>query len=268
MAIVFDGRGYARKLTEELKAKIASNGRKLKLVTILNPEDRGSVVYTNLKAKKAEELGIEFQKYQFSIYNFRAISNLIDELNNDRTVDGIMIQLPFGGDQEKELINLIDPKKDVDGLREDSLHIPATVRAVLEILAESLKLLVVSGKLSVVVVGAKGEVGRGLIKRLLVIGCKLSVDSKTYELEVEGMGREDFDEEKIKAADVVISCTGQVGLIRPDMVKEGVIVIDVGYPGGDFAPEVKERTAFYTPVPGGVGPVTVVMLFANLVKIN
>jgi methylenetetrahydrofolate dehydrogenase (NADP+)/methenyltetrahydrofolate cyclohydrolase len=225
-----------------------------------------------LKAKKAEELGIQFEKFQFSIFpaerdpalqdNFHSISQLINELNKDKSVDGIMIQLPFGGERENEIVRMIGPKKDVDGLREDSPFVPATVRAVLEILSITshpplnLRGGVGGGDIKVVVVGASGEVGMGLMKHLVF---------SNYHL--VGMGKSDFDVEKIKTADVVISCTGQAGLIKSEMVKPGVIAIDVGYPGGDFDPEVAGKAAFFTPVPGGVGPVTVVMLFANLVGI-
>ena len=81
------------------------------------------------------------------------------------------------------------------------------------------------------------------------------------------MDKDDFDPSTLLRADVVISATGQAGIIKPDMIKEGVIAIDVGYPKGDFDPEVAKKASFFTPVPGGVGPVTVAMLFANLLNL-
>ena len=82
------------------------------------------------------------------------------------------------------------------------------------------------------------------------------------------MDKEDFDPEKIQTADVVISATGQKNLIDSDMVRDGFIAIDVGYPDAEFTPETLAKAAFYTPVPGGVGPVTVAMLFKNLVEMR
>jgi methylenetetrahydrofolate dehydrogenase (NADP+)/methenyltetrahydrofolate cyclohydrolase len=102
----------------------------------------------------------------------------------------------------------------------------------------------------VVVIGNRGEVGRRL-QRIL---------------ECQGMDKEDFDVEVVKRAHVIVSATGVAGLISVDMVDEGVVVIDVGYPEGDVAQVVATKARFFTPVPGGVGPMTVVMLFENLVE--
>ena len=139
------------------------------------------------------------------------------------------------------LINKIDLRKDIDGLRKGSPFKPAVVRAVLEILPT---------KDNVVVVGAKGQVGSRLVK----------------ELGAVGMDRKNFDPSTLLGADVIISCTGQAGLIKPEMVKEGVVAIDVGYPKGDIDPGVALKARFFTPVPGGVGPVTVACLMENLVE--
>ena len=101
----------------------------------------------------------------------------------------------------------------------------------------------------VVVIGSRGFVGRRLVG----------------ELKCDGMDKEDFDSEKLKNADVIISCTGQENLIGGSMVKNGFLAIDVGYPRPEFTSDALAKASFYTPVPGGVGPVTVVMLFKNLV---
>jgi methylenetetrahydrofolate dehydrogenase (NADP+) / methenyltetrahydrofolate cyclohydrolase len=246
-AVVFNGRELADKLKREMKKKI---NRKLKLVTFYNPNHKPSVIYTNVKARAAEELGIEFEKIQFSDDKDK-IKAKIRELNQDRTVNGIMIQLPFSGKEEdRELIGEITPEKDVDGLREDSPFVPATVRAVYEIMREA-----GVGQETVAVVGSEGMVGKKLVKYLT---------EKNYQ--VIPMDKTDFDGKLLKGARVIISATGQKGLIRPEMVNEGVIAIDVGFPEGDFDPAVASKAAFFTPVPGGVGPVTVVCLFKNLAQ--
>lgn len=264
MAIIFDGKAFAAKIEEQIKAKIAEGGKKYKLATVYDASNKASRIYTNIKAKKAEELGIEFASYQFSVDSYQ----LIQKLNNDESVGGIMVQLPLPGSEQ--LIDLIGPDKDVDGLKEDSPYMPATVRAIFAILGESLEFTILNfqfsmndlmeklSKYSISIIGAKGEIGKRLEKELTV---------NSNQLSVCGVDKEDFDREKIKQADIVISATGQAGLVKPEMVKEGAICIDVGYPLGDFDPAVAEKAAFFTPVPGGVGPVTVAMLFANLVQI-
>lgn len=263
--MVFDGRGFAAKIEERLKEKIAILPRKLKLAAIVDPSNQAGVKYCQLKAKMAERLGVEFTIYNFQFTNNFQVSNLkfkIEDLNRDPRVDGIMIQLPFPN--SKFLIELIDPRKDVDGLtclpagRGRNPFKPAVVRAVLEILKYSYTFPSApppnlgGGKGMVCIVGAEGFVGSRLMKELPG---------------AVGLDKGDFPTwlEKLRRASVVISCTGQAGLIDGSMVKKGFVAIDVGYPRPEFAPSALAKASFYTPVPGGVGPVTVACLFANLV---
>ena len=262
--MVFDGRGFAEKITIDLREKIGRMSRKLKLVTIVDPENSASVMYTKLKAEMAQRLGVDFDiktlNPKHEILN--NIKILISKLNEDQTVDGIMIQLPFFlgfRNSDLEIVSAIAREKDVDGLREDSPFRPAVVRAVLEILNTSpltplLNLGEGNERGEVLVIGSKGFVGRRLMR----------VFDNRYS--VFGMDKDDFEPEKIKKADVVISCTGREGLITGEMVKNGFVAIDVGYPKAEFTDEALAKASFYTPVPGGVGPVTVVMLFKNLVE--
>lgn len=231
--MVFDGKKFAEKILADLPRKEA------KLVVLLDPANESGARYVDQKKKFGERIGVEVE----------VVNNWKDV---DMEADGIMIQLPFPN--SKFLIDLIDLKKDVDGLREDSPYKPATVRAVLEILKEAGSFTSVQDD-RVVVIGSKGEVGRRLVNELRIMN---------YEL--WEMDKDDFDVEKIKLVGVVISCTGVAGLIKPEMVKEGVVCIDVGYPKGDFDPAVAAKASFFTPVPGGVGPVTVAMLFKNLLE--
>lgn len=222
-------------LEKQVKVLTESLGRRPKLVTVSDMNNLGSVGYTKVKKRLAERIGVDFEvKERPDMANWNA----------DSTVDGIMIQLPYPNSDE--LIHQIDVNKDVDGLRDDSKYLPATVKAVLEIMKEA---GVKNGK-EVVVIGNRGEVGRRL-QRIL---------------ECQGMDKEDFDVEVVKRAHVIVSATGVAGLISVDMVDEGVVVIDVGYPEGDVAQVVATKARFFTPVPGGVGPMTVVMLFENLVE--
>ena len=267
MAVIFDGRELAEKMEKEARGRVekitVQLGRRPKLVTIYNPGHGPSRVYTELKAKKAGELGIEFQVYQLASLSVAQLSELVKKFNMDNSIDGIMIQMPlFGGEKdptspeaslgarnsEKKLCELIDPLKDVDGLNPKSGVLPAVVRAVLEIIQQVRNYSLITARSSFLIVGNKGMVGKRLEEEL---GCR-------------GMDKEDFDPEEIKQADIIISCTGVAGLIKPEMVKEGAVAVDVGYPKGDFLPQVANKAAFFTPVPGGVGPVTVVCLFVNL----
>ena len=243
--MIFDGKAFAEKIIAGLPHK------KAKLAILLNPDDAGSVKYVEIKKRIGEKLGVEFEIYNLKFeINFQ---DLISKLNNDTEITGIMIQLPFPNSEK--LINLIDPKKDVDGLREDSPFLPAAVLAVEKILTSPLIPLLNSGegnkKGEVCVVGSKGFIGSKLVK-LLTPKCQL----------LTPMDANDFDPEKIKLADIVISATGQEGLVKD--IKEGAVCIDLGFPKGDFAPELASKASFFTPVPGGVGPVTVACLFENL----
>lgn len=273
MGKIFDGVKFANKKTEELKRAVQrfeeKNGRRPKLVTIYDPNNQAGRIYTNIKEKKAGEIGVLFEKYSIDEFRYQ-IDNLVPMLNSDKSVDGIMVQVPLfeaeenGRAKELQLISMIDPKKDVDGLREESGYVPAVVRAVLEILKFSFSSLQFSVSdptnqflsKSVTVLGSKGFVGSRLMEQLH----KLDVSM------LSGMDSDNLDLEILLQADVVISATGVQGLFSPDMVKDGVCLIDIGYPQGDFDPIVAAKTSFYTPVPGGVGPVTVVSLFANLLN--
>lgn len=228
--MIFSGKDFSEQIVKDLEVKFRNLSHPASLAVLVDSRNEGAVKYTALKRKMASRLGVEFKEV-----------NNLDEAN---FADGIIIQLPYPN--SSELISHIPLEKDVDGLREESLYKPAVVRAVLEILAVNNFL-----NLSTIIIGNEGFVGKRLQK----------------ELHCDGMDKDDFDptSPRLRGASVIISCTGQAGLIKPEMVKDGVVAIDVGYPKGDFDPQVAEKASFFTPVPGGVGPVTVVMLFKNLV---
>jgi len=263
--MIFDGREFAvleiKRLRDEVIKITNKLGRRPTLATIYNPTDMASRVYTEIKAKKAEELGIEFLKFQVSNPNDQInLKNQIETLNNDSSIDGLMIQTPLvDRETDRALCELIDPKKDADGLNPKSGVVPATVKAVLKILSTSPLAPLLSlgegnkkGEVKIVVVGQRGLVGSEILKRI----------NGSIGLSADGL-----DVNLLREADVIISATGREGLIKQEMIKDGAICIDVGYPKGDFDPSVSLRTGFFTPVPGGVGPVTVVCLFENLLEL-
>jgi len=279
-AVIFNGREFARKKTEEL-AKVIRNfsdiKKKPKLVAILVGDNLESRLYLSLKGRKAVQLGINFEFREFSENNPQEVIDYIEKKNMDQTVNGIIVELPLPAEWDEYIVlDKIRPDKDVDCLTSENLRllaegrprfVPPTVKAVGEILKEAGGV----AQKKVVVVGSNGSVGKGIL---------------SYLKDAEGIDRGTEDLASVtKNADVLISATGVGYLIKREMVKPGAVVIDVGIEkkrdlacplrvakqGGrgvvgdvDFE-NVKEVASFITPVPGGVGPVTVVCLMENLI---
>lgn len=256
MTIIFDGREFANKKEVELKGKVTELKNKSiipKLVSILVGEDPASSLYVSLKKRAAERIGAE--AIILKLKDNEKVEESIQKFNNDTSVHGLMVQLPIPGldrSEAQNILNKIAAMKDVDGLREDSIFIHPTTKAVLEIIHEA---GVENG--SVVVVGATGMIGRTLVKELKSRGYKvIECNTKTSDLKYETL-----------KADILVSVTGREKIIKGDMVKDGAVVVDVGSPKGDVEfDEVSKKTSFITPVPGGVGPVTISCLLENLVK--
>lgn len=253
MAIIFDGKKFAKEKEDSLRMRVLglkARGIYPKLASLIIGNDPASELYVNLKKKAAERISAEVDIYKLG-ENTRIIDilTLIKTLNIDKNVNGIMVQLPLPGkltDKKDQIIGAISPEKDVDGLRSDSKFLHPTSKAVIDILRQALKEAPLKGK-KVCVVGATGMVGTPLVKEL---------KNEGYEL-IEARPE----------ADILISCTGRAGLISENMVKDGAIVIDVGSPKGDVQFEsVSKKAAFITPVPGGVGPVTITSLLENLIS--
>lgn len=266
----FDGKKIAAEKERELKKeaeRLRRKGITPGLVSIVVGDVGGGRFYQNLKKKAAQRIGAEIKIISLNPgVSLGEIKAKIEKYNSDVKVHGVMVQLPLPGNlklKTKDLINAIDPQKDVDGLREDSQFLTPVVKAVLAALIEATYILSAgSNRLNVglktVVVGAKGFEG-GKITRIL----------KEMGYEVEGVDVETETKSlklKAKSADILISVTGSPGLIRPEMVKDGVAVIDVGSPEGDVDKKVYKKAAFVSPVPGGIGPVTISMLLENLVE--
>ena len=256
---IIDGKVLAERLGKELAEKLGELKERPLVVSILIGNDPNSLLYTQMKQKKAEEFNIDFLPMKFKEQtSFENVSKQIKILNNNPEVKGIMIQLPIPRDflrgmNKNDLIGLINPKKDIDGMQEESPYLSATVKGVIKIV-ESLKLKVES--LVFGVVGSEGEVGKPLVHELAGKGAReiIRVDKR-----LEGSDLLD-----LKRADVVISCTGVKGLVDAEMVKEGVIAIDVGL--GDFDESVYEKASLYTPKFGGVGPLTIISLMENILE--
>jgi len=265
MAIIFDGRKFAAEKEANLAIRILglkARGVYPKLASILVGSDPASKLYVNLKKKAAEKIGAEVDVYSIKENSkLEDLLLLIKTLNEDKTVHGIMIQMPLPeafSSAKLQVINSIKPDKDVDGLRADSPFLHPTSKAVIQIINEAKKEISLNkSPLKVVVVGATGMVGRPLVHELKnekyeVVEC----DTKTSALKALTL-----------QGHILVSTTGVPNIIKGNMVKPGAIVIDVGSPKGDadFV-EVEKIASYISPVPGGVGPVTISCLLENLIS--
>lgn len=259
MTKIIDGKALADKLGEKLKRELGKLKERPLVVSILVGNDPNSLLYTQMKQKKAEEFNIDFLPMKFPVKSsFENVARKIQSLNETSEVKGIMVQLPIPrdflrGNVKWELIDLIDPNKDIDGMVEDSNFVSATVKGVIKILDE---IGADYRNWTFGVVGSEGEVGKPLVEQLSMKNAKkiLRLDKVNPECNLDDL----------KKADVVISCTGVSGLVNADMVKDGVIAIDVGL--GDFDSEVYKKAKLYTPKFGGVGPMTIYSLMENILE--
>ena len=257
-----------RKQTDELKAKGINPG----LAVIIVGNDSASRVYVNNKKKACEECGIYSEEYALPEETTEEeLLKLIDTLNNKKEIDGILVQLPLpkGIDSEKVLLSIL-PDKDVDAFHPVNVgkimignfdFLPCTPAGVMELIR--LTDIDVSGK-ECVVVGRSNIVGKPQAMLLLHSNGTVTIcHSRTKNLK-----------EVCRRADILVAAVGKAKFITADMVKEGAIVIDVGMNrdengklcGDVDYEEVKEVASAITPVPGGVGPMTIAMLMRNTVK--
>ncbi len=269
--MLLDGKALSDKIKEEIKLKTKNYLIKPTLAVIQIGNDEASNIYIKTKAKACENVGINFIHIKFEEDALeQEIINKIIELNNDNYVNGILIQLPIPKTFDTyRLLNLINKNKDVDGLTDINMGmlfknynnlVPCTPLGIMNLLKEYN--IDIEGK-HAVVVGKSNLVGKPLAMLLLQNGATVTIcHSKTKNLS-------NFT----KQADILISAVGKKDLITKDMVKENSIVIDVGmnrvdgklYGDVDFN-NIKDIASYITPVPGGVGPMTVAMLLSNVLK--
>ncbi len=258
MSQIIDGRLLAQKHEQALQALLSQTGKSHPptLVSFCNQSDKPSVKYTQMKAAKAEELGIKFITEMITPESdLPTILQKIQNYNQDPTIDGIMLQMPLPSRLEPhqaQIINSISPQKDVDGLSAEGqkYYLPATVKAVISLLDEADSNWPTK---KIGLLGSTGEVGRPLMEFFRRSGVNATGVTRH-------VGNIDQD---LKDCDVVISSTGAENVVKPNMVKPGFIAIDVGL--GDFDPDTLAKASKYTPKTGGVGPMTVISLMENLV---
>ncbi|MEM2144215.1 MAG: bifunctional methylenetetrahydrofolate dehydrogenase/methenyltetrahydrofolate cyclohydrolase FolD [Candidatus Jordarchaeaceae archaeon] len=273
VAEILDGKKIAASIEEEIIAEtrelVEKYGVTPGLAVILVGNDPGSQVYVNIKRKSSSRVAFHFEDYMLpDTAEEREVIDLIQRLNNDNKIHGILVQLPLPKHlDENRIISAISPEKDVDGLHpvnagrllfKQEGFIANTPAGILEMLKRSN--IDVKGK-DVVIVNRSKIVGRPLTALLINNDATVTVcHTKTRDLKAH-----------IKRADILVVAVATPKFITADMVKEGAIVIDVGINRvdgkicGDVDFEgVKEKASYITPVPGGVGPMTVVMLMRNV----
>ncbi len=275
MAEILDGKVLAKKIKEDLKKEVEElkqNGIFPKLAVIMVGNDSASKVYVRNKSIACEEVGIEYEEYLLNEdTTMEELLELINKLNQDKSVNGILLQSPIPrGLDINEAFKTIAPEKDVDGfnpynvgklcLGQDAF-VSCTPYGIIKLLEEYG--IDIEGK-DAVVVGRSNIVGKPMMQCLLNKNATVTIcHSKTIKLE-----------RVTKKADILVVAIGKPNFITKDMVKEGAIVVDVGINRGedgklcgdvDFE-EVSEVASYITPVPGGVGPMTIAMLMHNIVK--
>lgn len=274
MTKIVDGKLLAQDIANQLKAQVDMlKQREIipKLVIVGISPDSRSHVYINMKLKRAKEVGIQASFVDLSGKSRSECIYKVTELSNDPRIHGIVIQLPLAGWYDpQDLIDYIDPQKDVDGLTSTNQSAlednkpglrPATPLAVMEILN---KHNVELKDKTVTIVGRSHLVGIPLRYLLENAGAKVLVGHRqTKELKSLTL-----------KSDIVVSAAGSPGLITGDIVKRNVIVIDVGINDVDGKlrgdvdfDAVAPKASIITPVPGGVGPLTVIMLLSNVVEV-
>lgn len=229
-----------------------------KLAIIQTKDDPVINTYVRLKKEYGSDIGVEVEEH---ITLQSEVPRILNKLSIDESVHGIIIQLPLAEPSETdEIVNLVNPKKDVDGLGDKSLFEPATPMAILWLLnGYNIEL---RGK-NILLVGKGKLVGAPLEKML-----------KKSELNVSVIDQEIGDiKDRALKADIIITATGSPAILYPDMIKTGAVVVDAGVASesgktvGDLAPEVYERDDLtLTPPKGGVGPLTVCALFENVIR--
>jgi len=264
-----DGAALAARMREEVKQEVAELGH-VGLATVLVGDDPASDVYIRLKHKAADQAGIQAIDHRLPATTAEdEVVALVAELNEDDAIDGILVQTPLPDQiEEARVMRAIDPMKDVDGLHPFNAGqlylgretlVPATPLGVMHLLNEY---KIPLAGIRAVVVGRSSLVGKPMAMLLLQANATVTIcHSRTDDLAHHTL-----------EADLLVAAVGLPGVITANMVKQGATVIDVGITRtdsglvGDVEPDVADVAAYLTPVPGGVGPMTIAALLGNAVR--
>lgn len=272
-AVIMDGKALAEKVKSNLVANLSKSNKQPGLGTILVGDDPGSLAYVEGKHRDCAQIGIKSIKVNLpATANTGEIIKAVKDLNQNTECTGFIVQLPLpSGVSSEEVLLAIDPDKDADGLHPINLGklvlgakslVPCTPKAILALLNEyKIKL---SGS-KVLIIGRGATVGRPLSillsQKPINATVTLAHSATTNLLEL------------IKEADIVIAALGSAHFIKPEMVKPGAVLIDVGITRGvtgllgDIDPAVIKVASYFAPMPGGVGPMTRAMLLSNVIEL-
>ena len=272
-AQILDGKKLALKIKGEIAEKVKKLSRPPGLGTILVGTDPGSLSYVAGKHRDCAEVGIASIRIDLpATASESEILAAVAQLNNDANCTGFIVQLPLpAGVDAQKVLAAVDPKKDADGLHPNNLGklvldsktiVPCTPKAILRLLNEYQ--INLSGK-SVLIIGRGTTVGRPL-------SILLSQKSVNATVTLAHTATTNLDE-LLKSADVIIAAIGKAHFIKPQMIKTGAVVIDVGITRidsqllGDVDPAITSVSGYFAPMPGGVGPMTRAMLLSNLLEL-
>lgn len=269
-----DGKAIAAEMKEQQIKKVAElkeKGITPGLAVVLVGDDPASATYVNSKERECGNLGIYSEVYRLPAdTSEEEVINIVKKLNQNKKIHGILVQLPMPGHiSERNVLRAVDPDKDVDGLHVISAgrliagekgFKPCTPRGIIKLIKSTGT--VISGKRAVVI-GRSNLVGKPIAIMLLAENATVTIcHSKTQDLK-----------EICAQADIIVAATGKPGMIKGDFIKEGAIVIDVGttkvdgkLKGDVVFEEASAKASYITPVPGGVGPMTIRMLMQNTIE--
>lgn len=275
MAVIIDGKSLAKEIRENLKKeaeKLRDKGIIPHLAVIMVGDNDASKVYVRNKSRACEEIGIEFKEYLLPNTTKQSeLIELIKKLNEDKKVNGILLQSPIPKPLNiQKAFNTISPEKDVDGFNPYNVgnlcigqdgFIPCTPLGIMKMFEKYN--IDIDGK-KVAIIGRSNIVGKPMAQCMLAKNATVTIcHSRTRELKKE-----------VKDADIIISASGKRNIVTSDMVKDEVVIIDVGMNRNDEGKlcgdvdfeKIKEKASYITPVPGGVGPMTIAMLMENVIK--
>lgn len=259
--ILLDGKNLSAKIKDEIKGNVESYKETPVLAVVTIGDDPASKIYVNNKKKACEYVGMSFLHLSFDeTVSEEKVIKKIKELNKDKFINGIIVQLPLPKKfNEDRIVNTVDINKDVDGFRCGSAFVPPVAYGVMEIF--DYYKINLEGK-NVVVIGRSKAVGIPMVRECLKRNATVTIcHSKTENLK-----------QYTKNADILIVSAGKKNIISKSMIKKDAVIIDVGINRvnkkicGDVNPNVMDKCSYLTPVPGGVGPMTVVMLVKNTFK--
>ena len=275
MAVIIDGKELARKVRSDLKIEcenLKKKGINPKFAVIMVGDDPASKVYVRTKSKACDEIGVEYEEHILDAsITQKELIELIHKLNEDKSVNGILLQSPIPKHLDiDEAFREISYEKDVDGfnpvnvgklLLNQDTFVSCTPYGIMKMF-EKYNIEIDARK--VAIIGRSNIVGKPMAQCMLAKNATVTIcHSRTRELKKE-----------LKDADIIISAAGKRNMVTEDMVKEGAVIIDVGMNRNDEGKlcgdvdfeRLKEKASYITPVPGGVGPMTIAMLRSNVIK--